>query len=307
MNGTAIGARRQTLLVLLWTAIVLLSVEVLARVVTPALSGNLAHVARIPALVSQAAGAAGPAMVVIGNSLTNNGVDADMLAREVPGVHFAKVTPDGTSLWDWQCILRRQLLPQGRDSVRYVVVGTAWHLLSDQTDADPSRLGGLYCGYGDLLHPARTGVSGSADTGEFITARTLRLYALRDTLRNRMFSTLVPHYRRFVSEDNQAAGGQPARAEANRYTYRVFAELVAALEARGVRVVVIGMPVREQYEIADDLSDLARSGRILLLDYRQTPGIMADSFVDSMHLGPQGSVLLTRRLAADLAQLDPGQ
>lgn len=304
MSGTAYGVRRQTLLVMLWTGAALLSMELLARVVTPGLSGNLAHVARIPAIVEQAAQASDPAVLLVGNSLTNNGVDADMLTRELPGLHIAKVTPDGTSLWDWQCILRHQLLSREDSSVRLVVIGTAWHLLSDQTDSDPSRLGGLYCSYQDLLHPQRVGTAGSADTGEFITARSLRLYALRDTLRNRIFSTTVPYYRRFVAEDNVAAGGQPAAVDATRYTYGVFARLVADLASRGTRVVVIGMPVREPYQLSEELTSLARTGGIVLLDYRQTPGIGAASFVDSMHLGPDGSVMLTRRLAADLARLD---
>jgi hypothetical protein len=305
MKGEVSGTRRQVLVLLLWIGIALLSVELAARVVTTRLSGNLAHVARAPQILAQAARAREPAVLLLGNSLTNNGVDADLLARSLPGLHFAKVTPDATTMWDWQCLLRHQLLQHGSSSVKVVVIGTAWHLLSDQADADASRLGGLYCSYADLLHPARIGASDSGAIGEFITAKTLRLYAVRDTLRNRIFAMTVPHYRRFVAEDNEATAGKPTiAAESTAFTYASFAQLVAELQSRAVRVIVIGMPVTEQYRLDEQLAALGEAGTIVLLDYRQTLGITAASFLDSMHLGPDGSTVLTNRLAVDLARLD---
>lgn len=272
------------------------------------LSGNLAHVAEIPQIVESVGATAEGGTLLLGNSLTNNGVDEKQLARSLD-LQVGKVTPDGTSFWDWRCILHHQLIAHPDRQVRHVIVGTAWHLLSDETRADPSRLGALFCKSRDILRPAELGISGPAEIGEFLTARALRIYALRDTLRNHALARVIPHYEHFTSLQNDEGlgkGGQ-SRALADRswprlaMSYSGFAALVRALAERGTAVTVIAMPVRDGYELDPELIELADKGAIRLLDYRQTPGIDQSSFRDSMHLRAPGRAVLTARLVRDLA------
>ena len=278
--------------------------ELVLRSLERRLSGNLSHVAEMPEIIGDTGNAEQSAVLLLGNSLTNNGMDVAWLQSKAPDLRFGKVTPDATGLWDWQCILRNQVLGKDVPAMRVVVIGFAWHLLSDRAAADPSRQGALFCRYDDLRSPSSIGLSGSAAIGEFMVARALHLYALRDTVRNQLFVKTIPYYRKLVSDGNEArAGDSPAPVTSQTYPYSVLAGLAANLASKGIRLVVVAMPVQAPYEIDPALGDMAARGVVHLLDYRSLPGIQKSSFLDSMHLNPDGSEVLSQQLAQDLAAL----
>jgi hypothetical protein len=284
----------------------LAAVDVLIRLLEARVSGNLAHIAEIPQIINQARQSPEPSLLLLGNSLTNNGTDAQFLQANLKSVSVAKVTPDATDLWDWQCILRHQLVSGGAGSIRHVVIGTAWHLLSDQAAVDPSRLGALFCRFSDLSSPSSIGLHASSDIGEFMLARISRTYALRDTLRNRLFKIVVPSYQKFAGEAGSAPAGKPDKTTpASNYTYTRLAALAEQMRRSGVTLVVLSMPIPESYAIDAGLQDLARRGKVALYDYRVLAGIERASFIDSMHLGANGRAVLSARLAADLAAVVP--
>jgi hypothetical protein len=275
------------------------------RAVDDRLSGNLAHVAEMPGLFAQLAdgqsgGAAGRTLF-LGNSLTNNGVDPAAF-----GSATVKVTPDGTSFWDWQCIVERQLFAHPERKVDRVVMGTAWHLASDLTRADPSRLGAQFCSFGDIARPSSLGISTPGDVGEFIVARASRVYALRDTIRNRALDKFIPHYKRFASEQNAAGRNDdgPAAPGEAEVPYTGLTRLAAGLKARGTELVMVLMPIKRPYEADPALLALAARGELRLIDYRHLPAIESRHFMDDMHLGPEGRAVLTAHLARDLAADD---
>ncbi len=284
-------------------------VDVSLRLAEPRLSGNLAHVAEIPKLIAAAGEPQRHSLLLLGNSLTNNGVAAPVIKSAFPQMSIAKITPDATGLWDWQCLLDHQLIERREVQYDTVVIGFAWHLLSDQTRNDPSRLGALYCRMSDLAHPAAIGLQSSGDIGEFIAAALLRPYALRDTLRNRFFQLAVPNYVQFTQADN-AAGADAAEpsegahgaaaVDDTEYTYRTLAGVVDRLKSKGTRVIVVAMPVQSTYEIDAELRELERSAGLTVIDLRKVAGLNSSHYSDRMHLNPVGQQILSKVLAADL-------
>jgi hypothetical protein len=234
--------------------------------------------------------------------LTNNGVSIVEVGAALPGFAVAKVTPDGSNFWDWQCILKHQVVGEGEGAFKTVVVGYAWHLLSDQTAPNASRLGGLFCRWSDLARPSDLGLSHSSDIGEFIAARALRVYALREILRNRFFKIVIPHYEQYTQAANRAAqAGAPQNADEVQYTYDRLTALAAQLKTKGTRLIVVAMPVQNDYPIDPGLEALAQQGALTIYDYRKVEGIDAASFEDSMHLNKNGQAVLSARLAVMLA------
>ena len=278
-------------------------VDVGLRLMDSRLSGNLAHVEAIPEIVAEAGQPERRSLLVLGNSLTNNGVAPEVVNARLPELTVAKVTPDATGLWDWQCLLDHQVI--ARDAVQFdtVMIGFAWHLLSDQSRADPSRLGALYCGTGDLRRAATIGLHSSGDIGEFLAAKALRTYALRDILRNRLFAMSVPNYVEFTQAANAARAGATDKpvAQAPEYTYRTVAQLVDRLKSEGTRVIVVAMPVQQSYEIDPQLRALHENGALELIDLRKLAGIEPAHYLDGMHLNSTGQQILSRALAEDLA------
>jgi hypothetical protein len=244
---------------------------------------------------------------VLGNSLTNNGIAPQIVTAELQDVSVAKVAPDATGLWDWKCLLDHQVIERPEVQFDTVVIGFAWHLLSDQTSADASRLGALYCGFSDLSAPKAIGLQTSADVGEFMAARVLRTYALRDMVRNRLFQLTVPNYIQFTQAGNASRAGagpgeQPLRINAvkTRYTYRAFSGLVTRLRSEGTRVIAVAMPVQDDYELDSQLQSLEDHGAVELIDLRDVEGLKASHFLDGIHLNATGQHILSRALAEDL-------
>lgn len=272
------------------------------RLVDSRLSGNVAHVESIPQLMADAGQPEKRSLLLLGNSLTNNGVAPQAVTKELPSIALAKVTPDATGLWSWQCLLDHQVIERPEVQFDTVVIGFAWNLLSDQTRANASRLGGMYCDLSDLGRAREIGLKNSGDVGEFIAAKLLRAYALRDTLRNRLFQSAVPNYVQFTQSNNNA--GAPAaetRMQHPNYTYQTFTGLVNRLKAEGTRVIVVAMPIQKEYEVDPQLRDLADRGVIEMIDLRDTAGIKAAHYLDGIHLNATGQQILSRVLAEDLA------
>jgi hypothetical protein len=273
------------------------------RLTDSRLSGNVAHVESIPELVGEAGVPARQSLLLLGNSLINNGVAPQAVTKELPSVALAKVTPDATGLWSWQCVLDHQVIERPDVQFDTVVIGFAWSLLSDQTRANASRLGGLYCDWSDLGRAREIGLRDSGDIGEFIAAKLLRTYALRDTLRNRLFQSTVPHYVEFTQQNNARSPGtiDTSGAAGQAHTYQTFAALVNRLKAEGTRVIVVAMPVQKDYEVDPELRELADHGIVEMIDLRGTKGIKAAHYLDGIHLNSAGQQILSRVLAEDLA------
>lgn len=281
-------------------------VDVGLRLVDSRLSGNLAHIEDIPGIVAGAGEPGRRSLLVLGNSLTNNGVAPEIVNERLPDVTVAKVVPDATGLWDWQCLLDHQVIEPDAVQFDTVVVGFAWHLLSDQTRVDASRLGALYCAVDDLGRAGSIGLRNSGDIGEFLAAKVLRTYALRDTLRNRFFQISVPNYMQFTRAANAARAGaaetpaaQPAQPAS--YTYRTFADLVNRLRGESTRVIVVAMPVQQDYELDAELESMHARGDVELIDLRKATGIEQSHYLDGIHLNTTGQQILSRALAERLA------
>lgn len=292
-----------------WLVVALLlslaGMDLTLRFIAPYLSDNLRHIASLPALAQDAGNRND--LVFLGNSLTNNGVDAELIDAALPDRGVTKLVPDGSSFWEWYCTLKHQVL-EVETNPKLLAIGFAWQQLSDQSRQDPTRLGAFFCTLGDIPTLSRYGMDSIGTISEFITAKLLHTFALRNTLRNRLLDLLVPDYREFTQEANllardMAANNGTGVNPTSTHSYEEFTALVTALEGRGTRIVVVAMPVRDRYELDAPLLSMLKQTGISLLDYRALPGIDDNSYLDSMHLNTQGSRVLTHRLIQDILPL----
>lgn len=302
--STLLGSTETRVVIALLALIALADVGL--RLTDSRLSGNLAHVEAIPEIVAEAGQPEQRSLLVLGNSLTNNGVAPELMSERLSDLKVAKVTPDATDLWDWQCLLDHQVIERQNVQFDTVVIGFAWHLLSDQSRVDASRLGALYCEFGDLVQPRQVGLKNSGDIGEFMAAKLLRTYALRDTLRNHFFQVSVPNYVEFTQAGNAARAGHATTSAAKtgqeaRHTYETFTALVERLKNEGTRVIIVAMPVQQHYELDAELLSLNVQGVLELLDLRKLPGIEPTHYLDGIHLNSTGQQILSRALADHLA------
>ena len=301
------GARGGDLRTLLLVILAILLSEVFLRSAENSLSGNIAHINEISSLVTDYRPEPGPSFVFLGNSLTNYGVDLPLLDQliEERGVQIGdstKLVPDSTTIWSWSCVIENQFFKNNIDPGT-VILGFGWNQLSDQSRILPTRLGAFFCSAGDLWTIRKHTDLTSAEAGEFLTAKSLRTYAHRETVRNRVLSALVPNYQSTTQSINRRQRDRQDDAELE-FTYSVLDSLIDSLEATNSRLVVVAMPVRDNpYTVDRALVQLLESRNVPLLDYTNLEQIAYGSFLDDMHLSPQGSAVLSTRLAKDLSTI----
>lgn len=279
--------------------------EMVLRHVEPSLSGNIRHIHNMAPSLTELSSHDGIRIALIGNSLTNDGVDEGRLEAELHSTRVVKLVPDGTSLWDWKCLVRHHIINSSAPTADLVVLGFGWDQLGDNTRANPSRLGGYLCRWADLKRPGDIGLENFGDAAEFAAARVFHIYANRETLRNRVLDSLIPSYRMFTRKANRGGPLDPEAGPAET-RYRQILDLATELEGKGVRLVVMAMPVRRPYALSPALPKMLESKGVILLDYRHLDGIDPRSFADEMHLNASGRKRLTEQLSTDLRTLVRG-
>ncbi len=283
---------------------ILLVVEAGVRLSAPFLSGNIRHIQALPELVRQleTSPTGHGALVFIGNSLINRAVDTELLGTALTAfsgqrTEVYKITPDGTALADWYCLYNRYL-HGSKTHPAIVVVGFAWAQLSDQYPVDAARLGGYFCTMADAGRLTAAGLH-HEQLIEVLAGKIAHTYVNRDLIRNRLLAPLVPHYREQAQKLHQAADApdrEPVHGDIGR-SYRLLADFARLIDAEGGRLLLIAMPVRNEYSIDAMLPVATRQLGVPLLDLRQLPGLDESMFVDPIHLNAAGRAVFSSHLA----------
>ncbi|MET0049865.1 MAG: hypothetical protein ABW095_02155 [Candidatus Thiodiazotropha sp.] len=292
--------------ILLVIVLVFIVLETGMRLFETRLSGNINHIHEIPEIVKTYTQQEKPSIQFIGNSLINESVaipKLDELLDQRYLVH--KITPDGTSIWDWSMIIENQVLrPETDVRIDYLVMGFAWGLMSDAYRPNPSRLGGYFAEFSDYPELYQDGMRSFADFSEFSLGYVSKLFVNREAVRNKVMQTFIPHYKRYVREANQAAGEpeEPtkpvAQSAAQVQSYRIFDRLVERLQARGTQLVVIAMPVVSPYAIDPELIRHLQQSGVTFIDEREMFSGVDGVYKDGIHLNARGSADFTHRLSA---------
>jgi hypothetical protein len=279
-------------------------VEVSFRLIGPQLSGNIRQIDEFPSLFKQLDEVNGKKAVFVGNSLSDKAIDNRYLNQEL-NINSIKITPDSTSLWDWQCIIRNNIL--NSLDIDTLVIGFAWNQLEDEYPVDASRIGAYFCSWSDIWNSrADNGLSTFDLNAEFIASKVSHFYANREIVRSRLLSLFVPHYQTQTQRLNRGIAPQVEHQTSVEKQYNVLTGLIADLEKAEIEVVVIAMPVLNPYLLDQQLIDTVQQAGGSFFDYRALSSIDAALFLDDMHLDEDGQAIFTRELSRDLQRLKIG-
>ncbi len=297
-----------------WVVITLVFVVVLIefalRSQTSNLSGNIQHIGQIPAIASRLAQQSN-SMLFLGNSLTNNGIETSIFQARQSGLNAAiveKITPDATSLSDWYCVFKNNVAELDTPP-RVVVLGFAWLQLSDQYPINASRLGGYFCSIADVASLSGTGLTNHNKLLDFLAGAGSHVYLSREAIRNRLLDALVPNYRSVAQEMNVNPGLRTKeKIEKIEYNYTTLVRFSQMARDADVNLVLVAMPVKDEYPIDPGLMETVKNHGITLLDMRHTPGLTSSMYLDQIHLNASGrrhfSLALAHALPDVLRRID---
>ena len=290
-----------TTLVALGVALLgLVAIELGFRAFAVNLSGNLAHIRDFDRLLGNFSTAEGKRVVFIGNSLTNNAISPDRfvsVASTLSGEPYTtlKFVPDGTTLWDWRCIVDR--LPPARQG-DHLILGYAWDQLTDQQTLRVDRTFGLLCPIGELPQTSAYAGLSAGDWLEAGLSRISLLYVLRERIGSEVLARLVPNFESQMQRINDASrdGAGTATDRSTSRTYMALTEMLQRARALGYDTTIVAMPTVSGYQTDPNLQAVLENSGVEYLDLRNLPQLDASYFVDSIHLGPAGAEIFTEVL-----------
>lgn len=271
--------------------VALLAVEAGMRVMQDSLSKDLAHIRSGGEIAERVAGASGPSLLLLGNSLTREGISPDLLRAEAgTGLSVEAYYPDGSSVNEWSYAYRRFFDYPGKQPDLLLIGFGRSHLFD--ADLSPERFGAYFCDVRDVGRYFRRHVHDLDGAARFLVARYSAAYAGRERVKPRVFSLLVPHYQEVLPV--LTARPRPSDdAEPRQREFRNLEELLGEAREAGTRVAMVAIPMPDDYELPEAARRIIEDSGAVLVDARRLDGLDASDFPDDYHLGPDGAELLT--------------
>lgn len=290
----------------LFLVLTLLSVEGVIRLIEPRLSRDLAQIRNLPKVADALRQHQGTKVLVMGNSLTRQSVDAPLLTeglratgRTNPGVFF--FVSDGTSIPNWDYGLARYFLNSGAIPDELFIGTGPLHLRDSYGDA--SRLAAYYVDTADLKRAWTEDLPSWDDKCEFVMSRLSVLHASRYRIKPHVFGRLVPHYfdvEQWINSQRDAAQQRMGKAPAPQEKLRHLTHLLASCRQAGVKVTLFSIPLPQRYQTSSTSLDTIRQGGARWLSLSDIPGLVPANFPDGYHLNPDGAKVFTREFVKAL-------
>jgi hypothetical protein len=277
----------------------LLGLEVAARVFETRLSKDVAHLRSLPAQAARlrAAPADHFKVLILGNSLARAGLDRQILRMGLEAklgrpVVLAAMHPDGSRIEEWQYGYRRYFEQTGaRPDLVLLCTGRA-HLLDGLRDLD--SVAAFHVSWRDLPGFVREQHLGVDAICQVAAARASRLFAHRRRVQPLLFYHWMPRYEPTVNLIQADGQGKARRSAASEDSARAFLGLLQTCRATGTRVLLLPVPLPEDYALPDVVAEAAQAGGAVVLG--PPLRLAGRHFPDGYHLNAEGAAVWTAAL-----------
>lgn len=290
-------------------AALLLGLELVTRFYLFDASKDLSRFRSYPARASRLARADGFRLALVGNSATEEGVDAERLGAELSralgrSVAADEFTADSSHLVTWRWMIERYFwAPEERADL--VVLPFFGASLADGNADEIGRLAQFFTTVADWPEVMRADLHQLPDRLDFALSAVWATYAVRDRIEQRLFTALLPGYRDYVPwQDAGVRLRAPSRPRAQSFAR--LDGVMALADRRGTPLCFVAVPTRDSAVdaafAAPALRHLAEVGACAIdLQDHLALGIGPEDFRDAIHLRERGRLVLTDRLGSELA------
>lgn len=284
---------------------VVLCCEVAVRSFSERLSIDIGHIHQIPTIVQRLRNAAPVRVLFLGNSLTRDGVDNQIIKQGAQpsadvSLSIEGIYPDDTTICDWYYIYQTylskpQVVPE------HVVLGFVLKQLEDGAPLHMGRLGGYFAKWSGIKEAFEKDIPGVGDRIHFTLSTVSSLFANQERIRERLLDLLVPQYRssaqvlnRTVRQLSEQQGPKTASS------YDRLRRFIRMVHHSGSKLIFVAMPLPNPYPIAAALEAVIREEGATLVDMRTAAALPLDAFPDRYHLSDKGAKLYSTALASTL-------
>lgn len=281
--------------------LVLAGCELAVRKIVSAVTWDV----RVSAISRELVEGEGARVLVLGNSLVREGIDTDVLERELERraggrVRVRQVSPLNTSVSDWYYAFKQHFADASREPEVLVICFARNHL--EDAELLRASVAQYYSDSGDIPEIFSKDVKTFDKRADFLLSALSVSFANRTSVERRVLEATVPRYREAITRINKSiveAGNNSAVAE--RPTYNRFEDLIKLAASRRVKVIVVAMPVREPYTPDAEIQQRAEAVGAVFIDCRDALELKQESFEDEMHLTDKGAAIFSQLLSEKLA------
>ena len=312
-----------------WGGIVLMTLalfaglEIVTRVVLFPASRDFSRFRTYPRRAETLSQQPGWRIACMGNSLTQRGLDTNLLAASV-GSALQKpaaadwFTADASKVNTWHYMANRYLWQPGRQP-DVLVLPFYENNLADGNRLELGRFAQFFVTFQDWPEVFQHDVTTNGERFEFVVSSFWATYAARARIQERALSAVVPEYQDFTSwvhspVEPAAPAQSPAAAApvsgAPVQTHATLKRLLDRAQANGTHVVLVAFPTLVSgkigsgppYEIEADARQVIADAGMDLIDLRQVPALSLDMYADDIHLNAHGQAVFTQIFAKVLAE-----
>jgi hypothetical protein len=240
------------------------------------------------------------AMLIVGNSYLELGVNRDNLQQEISPVYSVAYLPiQGTSYLDWYFGLRRLFAEGSRPAIVGVCLSTR-DLISDATYGEPFAHSLML--ERDIFKVREEGRLDNTMTSDYFFANFSSWLGHRAEIHNWLLRKAVPNVTDLVSSFRPRNRPLPPTDIVLAKALPRLRLLKQLCEENGARFFLLIPPSLDVQDASNALQEAAgREGMLVVLPYQHAE-LPESAFLDGSHLNPRGAALFTERLGPTLLQ-----
>ncbi len=265
----------------------------------------------IPANAERMAKAKEVRVLVLGNSLTNQGFKPDIFRDTLASegnlqTHVLVRYFPGSVASEWHHLFKRFHADAGR-LPDVLVLPSDMSAVRDATPANIERLV-YFCDAGDIPQVFRDELTTFSGRASFLHSYLFASYSGREKVRHAVLSKLVPHY----SEGEKAVHAVTTRpapsvpsaqvSSACTDAHENIKRLLVLARQHNVKVICPIIPTPELYEVDEGFAKVVAETGAYIVDVRKETDLSETDFSDGFHMNRGGAAKFTRTLARQLAR-----
>ncbi len=237
--------------------------------------------------------------MVIGNSLTREGIDGQLIKRGIDNRIISKkaigyIYPDDTSIIEWYYIFHSYCAQSKIYPKNIFVIYAEDQLVSREIQFEEIQRISKYTQFKSLFNViVNEGLSLSQSIDLYLS-KVFRFYSNRERINKRILD-IIPNYRSTFRKLNQKSKPKEIKTE-NKKEYYHLNKLITLINNFKIQTTFIAIPISKSYDIDPRLKRIINNSQYCeLVNFQNTKKFTENDFLDGYHLNQDGASKFTNQ------------
>lgn len=246
-------------------------------------------------------------ILVIGNSLTREGIDSQLIKRGIDNRKTSKkaigyIYPDDTSIIEWYYIFT-SYYTQLKIYPKYIfVIFAEDQLVSREIQFEEIQRISKYTQFKSLFDVIRNEGLSLSQSIDLYLSKIFRFYSNRERINKRILD-IIPNYRTTFRKLNYELKPKKIKTEDKKEYYHLN-RLISLINVLKIQTKFIAIPISKSYDIDQRLSRIINNSQYCeLVNFQNTKKFTENDFFDGYHLNQDGAIKFSNQFLEYLSSM----